>query len=334
MLGFCGVVGVVCGGAEEIGCSAEVAFVMVFCLAILGTTRRPHRCNPTAWTSVCGWRLQRKISSHPQTGVTGPYTYGKSPRFIDHTATSNRFLCIKHKSSLNMVEAASYKAPTPKDHITYRDKAAPPADWSQFVQDSMILQQFYANVTTTFWRWCSKTAWSMSTVPAVICVAAPSSTVKGCTSVGGMSCGVVWSEPLASPAPDDKSPIGVPADFIFSNALLRLGAYPSVCPSFLRVLSIPPSEGTAARFAATDVFCYSSPSFTCSSVFSYSRPVCPVFHPRNTAEICDNKRIGVTGRSPLFFYESLTGRNSQILNRQSEQTIENLSETIHFMLLK
>ena len=51
-------------------------------------------------------------------GVTGPYTYGKGPRFIDHTATSNRSLCIKHMSSLNMVEAASYKTPTPKDHIT------------------------------------------------------------------------------------------------------------------------------------------------------------------------------------------------------------------------
>ena len=83
-------------------------------------------------------------------GVTGPYTYGKGPRFIDHTATSNRSLCIKHMSSLNMVEAASYKTPTPKDHITYRDKAAPPADWSQFVLDPMILQQFYSKLTTTF----------------------------------------------------------------------------------------------------------------------------------------------------------------------------------------
>ena len=79
-------------------------------------------------------------------GVTGPYTYGKGSRYIDHNASSNRSLCIKHMSSLNMVEAASYKTPNPLEHITFRDKAAPPADWSQFVLDPLILQQVYSKM--------------------------------------------------------------------------------------------------------------------------------------------------------------------------------------------
>ena len=59
-------------------------------------------------------------------GVTGPYTYGKGKRYIDHTADSNRSLCIKTMQLQNMVEVASYKTPLPVQHTTYRDKAAPP----------------------------------------------------------------------------------------------------------------------------------------------------------------------------------------------------------------
>ena len=48
---------------------------------------------------------------------------------------------------LDMVEVASYKSPNPVHHITYKDKAAPPTDWSQFVLDPLILQQFYHQLT-------------------------------------------------------------------------------------------------------------------------------------------------------------------------------------------
>ena len=48
-----------------------------------------------------------------------------------------------------MVEVASYKSPNPVHHITYKDKAAPPTDWSQFVLDPLILQQFYHRLTHT-----------------------------------------------------------------------------------------------------------------------------------------------------------------------------------------
>ena len=79
-------------------------------------------------------------------GVTGPYTYGKGSLFIDHTASSNRSLCVQSMNLLDMVEVASYRTPAPVHHITYRDKAAPPPDWSQFVLDPLILQQLYTKL--------------------------------------------------------------------------------------------------------------------------------------------------------------------------------------------
>ena len=76
-------------------------------------------------------------------GVTGPYVYGKGSKHIDHTASSNRSLCVRSMLLQGMVEVASYKTPNPVHQITYRDKAAPPTDWSQFVLDPLIMQQFY-----------------------------------------------------------------------------------------------------------------------------------------------------------------------------------------------
>ena len=76
-------------------------------------------------------------------GVTGPFTYGKGTRYIDRNASSNRSLCVNTMQRLDMVEAASYRTPDPMRHITYRDKAAPPKDWSQFLLDPLIMQQFY-----------------------------------------------------------------------------------------------------------------------------------------------------------------------------------------------
>ena len=42
-----------------------------------------------------------------------------------------------------MVEVTSYKTPNLLQQITYRDKTAPPKDWSQFVLDPIGIQQFY-----------------------------------------------------------------------------------------------------------------------------------------------------------------------------------------------
>ena len=86
---------------------------------------------------------------HKDQGVTGPFTYGKGRSYIDHSATSNRSICIRTMQYLNMLEVASYKTPTPAHHITYRDKAAPPTDWSQYVLDPLILQQLYAKLEDT-----------------------------------------------------------------------------------------------------------------------------------------------------------------------------------------
>ena len=47
-----------------------------------------------------------------------------------------------------MVEVASYKTPKMIQQITYKDKAAPPTDWSQFVMDPLVLQQFYGVVAS------------------------------------------------------------------------------------------------------------------------------------------------------------------------------------------
>ena len=90
------------------------------------------------------FNVRFQASHRSDEGVTGPHTYGKGTRFIDHTATSNRALCIKTMQSLGMVEAASYITPMPVHHITYRDKAAPPASWEQFIMDPLILQQLYS----------------------------------------------------------------------------------------------------------------------------------------------------------------------------------------------
>ena len=79
-------------------------------------------------------------------GVTGPYTYGKGKQWVDHTATGNRALCVRTMQRLHMVEAASYKTPSPTQQITYRDKAAPPTDWSQYLLDPLIMQQFYTHL--------------------------------------------------------------------------------------------------------------------------------------------------------------------------------------------
>ena len=77
-------------------------------------------------------------------GVLGPFVYGKGRQHIDHTASSNRSLCIKAMKSLSMSEAASFLTPNMVNQITYRDKAAPPTSWSQFILDPLILQQFYS----------------------------------------------------------------------------------------------------------------------------------------------------------------------------------------------
>ena len=79
-------------------------------------------------------------------GVLGPFVYGKGARFIDHTATSNRSLCVTTMKSLNMVEAASYLTPNMNQQITHKDKAAPPTSWSQFVLDPLIMQQLYSKL--------------------------------------------------------------------------------------------------------------------------------------------------------------------------------------------
>ena len=76
-------------------------------------------------------------------GVTGPFVYGKGKRYIDHSATSNRSLCVRSMNLLGMLEVASHKTPNPVHQITFRDKAAPPSDWSQFILDPLIMQQVY-----------------------------------------------------------------------------------------------------------------------------------------------------------------------------------------------
>ena len=78
----------------------------------------------------------------------GPFVSGKGAPYIDHTATSNRSLCIKIMQRNNMVEVASYKTPKMIQQITYKDKAAPPTDWSQFVMDPLVPQQFYGVVAS------------------------------------------------------------------------------------------------------------------------------------------------------------------------------------------
>ena len=89
------------------------------------------------------WNVRFQAQHKNDQGVTGPYVYGKGKQFIDHTASSNRTLCVKAMQRLGCSEAASYRTPNKVHHITYRDKTAPPQDWSQFVLDPLIMQQSY-----------------------------------------------------------------------------------------------------------------------------------------------------------------------------------------------
>ena len=90
-------------------------------------------------------------TTHPNDqGVTGPFTYGKGRRYIEHSATSNRSLCVRTMNLLGMLEVASYRTPNPVHHITFKDKAAPPTDWSQFILDPLVMQQFYDSAMNTF----------------------------------------------------------------------------------------------------------------------------------------------------------------------------------------
>ena len=79
-------------------------------------------------------------------GFTGRFTYGKGSRYIDHNSTSSRSLCVGAMCRLGMVEAASHITQNPLEHITYKDKSAPPSDWSQFVLDPVPLQQLYTKM--------------------------------------------------------------------------------------------------------------------------------------------------------------------------------------------
>ena len=107
-------------------------------------TRRTQVTTTTQFENHFGIRFQGTHRSDQ--GVTGPYTYGKGKQWIDHTATGNRSLCVRTTQRLHLVEAALYKTPSQLQQITYRDKAAPPADWSQYLPDPLIMQQFYAKL--------------------------------------------------------------------------------------------------------------------------------------------------------------------------------------------
>ena len=78
--------------------------------------------------------------------VTGPFVFGKGPRYIDHNADSNRSLCVRSMQRLDMLEVASYKTPVLTQQITYSDKTAPPKDWSQFLLDPLVMQQVYDKI--------------------------------------------------------------------------------------------------------------------------------------------------------------------------------------------
>ena len=92
------------------------------------------------------FNLRFQAQQPNDSGVTGPFTYGKGRRHIDHTASSNRSLSVKTMTLLDMVEAASCKTPNPTHQITYEDKTAPPTDWGQFLLDPLILQQVYTKI--------------------------------------------------------------------------------------------------------------------------------------------------------------------------------------------
>ena len=81
---------------------------------------------------------------HPNDeGVLGKFVYGKGRKAIDHNASSDRSPYTQWMKLNDLVEVASFRTPNMLHQITYRDKAAPPKDWAQFLLDPLILQQVY-----------------------------------------------------------------------------------------------------------------------------------------------------------------------------------------------
>ena len=89
-------------------------------------------------------RLQgRKPDEHH---CLGPFVHGKGCNFAKTGEERNRNLFLNFLNSTDTCDAITYKTPDLLQHVTYRDKSPPPADWGLFALDSVKVLQFWDKV--------------------------------------------------------------------------------------------------------------------------------------------------------------------------------------------
>lgn len=93
-------------------------------------------------------RLQGR--RHTEGEILGPFVFGKGKQFANTEATSNRTLYLNFLQQNEACDVMTHKTGNPLHQISFKDKAPPPIEWSQFIFDPLVMQQVYAKFQTTF----------------------------------------------------------------------------------------------------------------------------------------------------------------------------------------
>ena len=78
----------------------------------------------------------------------GPHVYGRGRQHAQRKPDDNRTLYMNLLTGHSAVDAMTFKTPNLLHHITYRDKAPPPKDWSGFITDPLGWLHLYDKIQT------------------------------------------------------------------------------------------------------------------------------------------------------------------------------------------
>ena len=93
-------------------------------------------------------RLQGRFTD--ETAFLGQHILGKGWQYADRKIDSNRSMFLALLRSQDALDIQTFRTPQLARQITYRDKCAPPANWSQYMLDPLIMQQFYSLLAGRF----------------------------------------------------------------------------------------------------------------------------------------------------------------------------------------
>ena len=92
------------------------------------------------------WNVRLQGRKQDEHHCLGPFVYGKGPNYAKTGEERNRNLFLNFLNSTDTCDAITFKTPDLLQHVTYRDKSPPPADWGLFALDSIRLLQFWDKV--------------------------------------------------------------------------------------------------------------------------------------------------------------------------------------------